>query len=45
MGVRGSSTSELIFENCVIPQENLLGADCGYCYLLCYSMENYHGGW
>lgn len=27
MGVRGSSTSELIFENCVIPQENLLGAE------------------
>ena len=27
MGVRGSSTSELIFENCVIPQENLIGEE------------------
>lgn len=25
MGVRGSSTAELIFDNCVIPEENLLG--------------------
>lgn len=25
MGIRGSSTCELIFENCVIPKENLLG--------------------
>jgi butyryl-CoA dehydrogenase len=25
MGIRGSSTSELIFENCIIPKENLLG--------------------
>ncbi len=27
MGVRGSSTSELIFENCVVPKENLLGEE------------------
>ncbi|MDR2127067.1 MAG: acyl-CoA dehydrogenase [Prevotellaceae bacterium] len=25
MGIRGSATAELIFENCVIPKENLLG--------------------
>lgn len=25
MGIRGSSTCELIFENCVVPKENLLG--------------------
>lgn len=25
MGIRGSSTTELIFENCVVPKENLLG--------------------
>ncbi len=25
MGIRGSATSELIFENCVIPRENMLG--------------------
>ena len=25
MGVRGSSTAELIFDNCIIPEENLLG--------------------
>ncbi|TVQ07552.1 MAG: acyl-CoA dehydrogenase [Bacteroidetes bacterium] len=25
MGIRGSATSELIFENCVIPKENMLG--------------------
>lgn len=27
MGIRGSSTCELIFENCVIPKENLLGKE------------------
>ena len=27
MGIRGSSTSELIFENCRIPKENLLGQE------------------
>ena len=26
MGIRGSSTCELIFENCEVPKENLLGA-------------------
>ncbi len=25
LGIRGSATSELIFENCVIPKENMLG--------------------
>ena len=25
MGIRGSSTCELIFENCIVPKENLLG--------------------
>lgn len=25
MGIRGSSTCELIFENCIIPKENMLG--------------------
>ncbi|ERJ82927.1 acyl-CoA dehydrogenase [Porphyromonas gingivalis] len=25
MGIRGSATCELIFENCIVPQENLLG--------------------
>ena len=25
LGIRGSSTSELIFENCVVPKENMLG--------------------
>lgn len=27
MGIRGSSTTELIFRDCVIPKENLLGAE------------------
>lgn len=27
MGIRGSSTTELIFENCVVPKENLLGEE------------------
>ncbi|KAB3533288.1 acyl-CoA dehydrogenase [Alkaliphilus pronyensis] len=27
MGIRGSSTCELIFENCKIPQENMLGKE------------------
>ena len=27
MGIRGSSTCELIFENCRIPKENLLGRE------------------
>ncbi len=26
MGIRGSSTCELVFENCKVPKENLLGA-------------------
>ena len=25
MGIRGSSTSELVFEDCIVPKENLLG--------------------
>ena len=25
LGMRGSSTSELVFENCVVPEENILG--------------------
>lgn len=27
MGIRGSSTAELIFEDCIVPKENLLGAE------------------
>lgn len=27
LGIRGSSTTELVFENCVVPKENLLGAE------------------
>ena len=27
MGIRGSSTTELIFENCMVPRENLLGGE------------------
>jgi len=27
MGIRGSSTCELIMENCIVPKENLLGAE------------------
>ena len=27
MGIRGSSTTELVFENCVVPRVNLLGAE------------------
>ena len=27
MGIRGSSTTELIFENCIVPKENLLGKE------------------
>jgi len=27
MGIRGSSTSELIFEDCLVPKENLLGQE------------------
>ena len=29
MGIRGSSTCELVFENCIIPKENLLGKVSG----------------
>ncbi len=29
MGIRGSATCELIFENCIIPKENLLGKVSG----------------
>ena len=25
LGMRGSNTSELIFENCAVPEENVLG--------------------
>ncbi|HIV87060.1 MAG TPA: acyl-CoA dehydrogenase [Candidatus Pygmaiobacter gallistercoris] len=27
LGIRASSTTELIFENCIVPKENLLGAE------------------
>lgn len=27
MGIRGSSTCELVFENCIVPKENLLGKE------------------
>ncbi|MCL2226293.1 MAG: acyl-CoA dehydrogenase [Oscillospiraceae bacterium] len=27
LGIRGSATTELIFENCIVPKENLLGAE------------------
>jgi butyryl-CoA dehydrogenase len=27
MGIRGSSTTELVFQNCVVPKENLLGEE------------------
>ncbi len=27
LGIRGSATCELIFENCIVPKENLLGAE------------------
>ncbi|WP_101697390.1 acyl-CoA dehydrogenase [Clostridium minihomine] len=27
MGIRGSATTELVFENCIIPKENLLGQE------------------
>lgn len=28
LGIRASSTTELIFENCVVPKENLIGKEC-----------------
>ena len=27
MGIRGSSTCDLIFEDCIVPKENLLGKE------------------
>ena len=27
LGIRASSTTELIFENCIVPKENLLGKE------------------
>ena len=27
MGIRASSTTELVFENCIVPKENLLGKE------------------
>ncbi|MHB1313867.1 MAG: acyl-CoA dehydrogenase [Christensenellales bacterium] len=29
LGIRGSSTAELIFQNCIVPKENLLGQENG----------------
>ena len=29
LGMRGSDTCELIFENCLVPAENVLGQVCG----------------
>ncbi|KAK5646975.1 hypothetical protein RI129_005439 [Pyrocoelia pectoralis] len=34
MGMRGSNTSELIFENCRVPKENLLGSENKGAYVL-----------
>ncbi len=27
MGIRGSATSDLIFEDCIVPKENMLGKE------------------
>ena len=32
LGMRGSDTCELIFENCAVPAENVLGEVCAYCH-------------
>ncbi|MEW6202500.1 MAG: acyl-CoA dehydrogenase family protein [bacterium] len=39
LGVRGSTTSELIFENCEIPSENLLGEEGGGFAIAMESLE------
>ena len=41
LGIRGSSTAELIFENCEVPAENLLGKEGQGFYI---AMECYDGG-
>ncbi len=39
-GMRGSNTSELVFENCKIPKENLLGQLHGGIYLLMKGLDS-----
>ena len=41
LGIRGSATCELVFENCIIPKENLLGKIGGGCGL---AMKTLDGG-
>jgi isovaleryl-CoA dehydrogenase len=36
LGMRGSSTGELVFENVVVPGENILGVEGGGTKVLCY---------
>ena len=40
IGMRGSNTCELVFENCKIPKENLLGALHGGVYLLMRGLDS-----
>ncbi len=41
MGIRGSATSDLIFEDCIVPKENLLGQE-GKCFKI--AMGTLDGG-
>ncbi|XP_050497184.1 isovaleryl-CoA dehydrogenase, mitochondrial [Diabrotica virgifera virgifera] len=39
LGMRGSNTSELIFEDCVVPKENLLGSENKGVYVLMSGLD------
>jgi len=39
LGIRGSNTSELIFENCKVPRENLLGEENKGVYVLMSGLD------
>ncbi|XP_065213838.1 isovaleryl-CoA dehydrogenase, mitochondrial-like isoform X1 [Planococcus citri] len=40
LGMRGSNTSELIFENCIVPKENVLGEENKGVYVLMSGLDS-----
>lgn len=39
IGMRGSNTSELVFENCIVPKENLVGKEGDGVYILMTGLD------